>query len=109
MAPVAVDFNVAAFVEDELGIAEQAEVILDHPSGAECAAGFLVCRAQEDDVAFEPHPTAMQQKHRHGIGDADALAVEGTASVHVAIANDAGERRHFPFACRGRDDVEMAQ
>ena len=78
------------------------------PAGAVQAAVLLVGHGEEDDVALERHPPALEVDHRGELGDAEALVVDRAAPPEQAALDQAGERRHGPPRARG-DDVHVVE
>jgi hypothetical protein len=82
----------AAFVERELRVLDQVEVLRDDRADALIAA-FLSGRAEQDHVAIERIAPGPKQPHRDRGGRERSLVVDGPAPVQVSVALGRLERR----------------
>ena len=95
--------DAAAFVQRELRVLDQIEVLRDDGADALIAAAFLGRRAEQDDVAIERVAPRGEQPHRDRGRGQRSLVVDGAAPVQVAVALGRLEWRRGPLRqCRRR-------
>src|SRR5262245_61616741 len=82
----------ATFVHEKARAIEDFGVMLCQPTRAHSAARLLVRGTDEDHVTIELATTCLEMQKRFELGDADALHVERTATVQVAVLYDTAER-----------------
>ena len=99
----------AALVEHETDSFQQVRPIAHDPTGADPSARLLVRRGQEDDVAFKGCPGPGEGQEGLQVHDAQALRVEGSAAVEVAVLVGSGQRIVLPEPRVGGHDVDVVE
>src|SRR5438046_1079341 len=89
--PPVLEFVVAALGDEVFNVFQQVAMPLDKSERTGAVELFVGIR-DEDDVAIERHPAALERNHGLEMRDALALHVERTTSPHVAVPDRAGER-----------------
>jgi hypothetical protein len=97
------------FVEHEADVGEELRLALQELLHAGQAAALFIGNGEEDDVAAERRPSALQVEQRHHVRDRDRLVVDRAAAPDVAPFPLAAERRVAPPLRVGRDDVDVAE
>ena len=82
-------------------------MVIGDELGAELAPGLLVRGGQEDEIALERDPGALQRQHGRQMQDARRLHVDRAPAVEVTGGDHAAERVHRPVTPVGVDDVDM--
>ncbi len=95
--------------DQEFRVPNQVGMALGEPPRAHARPDFLVRRREEDDVALERHPRALEDHQRHELRDPLPLHVERSAAPDVTALDGAAERIHLPVLRRRKDDVHMVE
>jgi len=86
--------DLGRFGYQEFGVLYQLCVVGGEPASAGPSARLLVGCSQEDDVALQRRSRPFQQQKGHKLGRAEALHIQGAASVEVSVLLDEFEGVH---------------
>ena len=98
-----------AFVEHVAHVGEQLGALLHEPADPEEAAGLLVGRRHEDDVAVQRHPGSTELEKGREVNDAEPLGVDGPAAIDHAVADLARQGSGGPVVGIRRHHVDVVQ
>src|SRR5262249_58020423 len=104
----ALEQHAAALVEGELGV-DHVLMVLEHPRDAALASRLLVALGEQDDVAIELHPRALEEDQGHRAGRDHTLVVDHSSSIVVAVALRYAERLRRPALLLHRHHVDVPE